>query len=129
MPAGSLASPIGAGAKGMGRDDGRAGRDDGGTLVGPHWTMRPSSRAAAGGLVSGTVIGHRTLDAEELLVEVGDDQEEWRGGVRLGHAPVLPRFAQPTPTSAFATQPQRESRLCALQTSPEAARFPHKAAV
>jgi hypothetical protein len=31
------------------------------------------------------IIGHRTLDAEQASVEIGDDQEEGVAGVRGGH--------------------------------------------
>jgi hypothetical protein len=31
------------------------------------------------------IIGHRTLDAEQASVEIGDDQEEGVAGVRVGH--------------------------------------------
>jgi hypothetical protein len=31
------------------------------------------------------IIGHRTLDAEQASVEIGDDQEEGVVGVRVGH--------------------------------------------
>ena len=31
------------------------------------------------------IVGHRTLDAEQASVEIGDDQEEGVAGVRVGH--------------------------------------------
>jgi hypothetical protein len=38
-----------------------------------------------GGDMPRSVVGHRTLDAEQASVEIGDDQEEGVAGVRVGH--------------------------------------------
>lgn len=46
----------------------------------------------AGGIVPWPVVGHRTFDAKEPPVMVGDDQEERDGRVRVGHAGLVARF-------------------------------------
>ena len=100
----------------------RAGRDDGGKLVGhprgrtmlPGGTPRQLVRllvfagervaiwagraaldvalvfsGAAGGQIPRAVIGHRTFDAEQASVEIGDDQEEDGAGVGGRSWPLL----------------------------------------
>src|SRR5262249_33478249 len=41
---------------------------------------------AAGGEIPGCVVGHRTFEAKQPGVEIGDDQEEWLGRLGLGHS-------------------------------------------
>ena len=41
---------------------------------------------AAGGQIPRAVIGHRTLDAKQSRIEVGDNQEERLARVGVGHA-------------------------------------------
>ena len=46
----------------------------------------------AGGAVPWPVVGHRTFDAKELPVMVGDDQEECGGRVWIGHDALYHRL-------------------------------------
>jgi hypothetical protein len=45
-----------------------------------------------GGVLPGPVVGHRTFDAKDPLVEIGDDQEQRFGSWGAEHGGMIARF-------------------------------------
>src|ERR1700722_2737671 len=63
---------------------------------------RSGRTGAVGSDMPRGIIGHRTLDAEQTSVEIGDDQEEDVTGVGGGHGPCSVAQILPTITDVIA---------------------------